>query len=140
MPKNIQFIKNEIRFRLSDSRRLSSWINRIAKKEGFSISSLLFVFCTDEYVHEMNKKFLNHDDLTDILTFDLSNKEEGLLGEVYISIDRVKDNAYKYKTSFAEELRRVIIHGALHLMGYDDKSPSKARQMREKEDASLSLY
>ena len=85
-------------------------------------------------------KFLNHDELTDILTFDLSDKEKGLLGEIYISVDRVKDNAYKYKTSFAEELRRVIIHGALHLMGYDDKRPSKARQMREKEDAALSLY
>ena len=140
MAEKILFLKNKVHFRLADSKRLSSWINRIAKNEGFKIASLTFIFCSDRFVHAMNKKFLNHDELTDILTFDLSEKRGDLSGEIYISIDRVKDNATKFKVSFGQELKRVIIHGVLHLIGFDDKSVVKAQKMRDKEDACLSLY
>lgn len=141
MPEKILFIKNDIQFRLTDTKKLSNWIKKIAKKEGNKISSLSFIFCSDSFVHNMNKKFLNHNELTDILTFDLSEVPgTELFGEIYISIDRVKENAMKFNVTFNQELKRVIIHGVLHLIGYDDKSPAKAQKMREKEDACLSLW
>lgn len=140
MPEKILFIKNDIRFRLTEAKKLSSWIKNVAKKEGRKISSLSFIFCSDSFVHKMNKRFLNHNELTDILTFDLSENRGDLFGEIYISIDRVRENAIKFRVPFGQELKRVIIHGVLHLIGYDDKSPLKAQKMREKEDACLSLW
>ncbi len=109
--------------------------------EGGVISSLNFVFCSDEYLLKINKDFLNHNSLTDIITFDLKEKTAThSLGEIYISIDRVAENAKKFEATKETELRRVIFHGVLHLCGYKDKTVPQKKEMRSKEDYYLSLY
>jgi len=139
MVSSISYFKSGVSFRLTKKKILSNWIQKVAKNEGYKIESIVFVFCSDQAVLKMNKDFLNHNYYTDILTFDLSENKGKLNGEIYISIDRVLENAISFKTSFKRELSRVMIHGILHLMGYDDKTPSKAQKMRQKEDACLSL-
>jgi len=100
---------------------------------------LSYIFCSDKYLLSINQKYLNHNTFTDIVTFDLAESAE-IDGEIYISVGRVKENAVKYEVDFEEELRRVIIHGLLHLIGYKDKTASQKVQMRKKEQACLSLY
>ena len=100
-----------------------------------------YIFCSDEYLLEVNNNFLQHDFYTDIITFDLSlSKTSPTIGEIYISVDRVKENAITHKTSFELELHRVIFHGALHLCGYKDKTKKDALLMRDKEEDCLSMY
>ena len=135
----IQFHSEFSKFSLSDSRRTSSWLARISKKERKSIESLSYVFCSDAYLRDLNRKFRGQTYLTDILTFNYSEKP-ALTGEIYISIDRVKENAIEYKQPFSKELRRVMAHGLLHLIGYDDKTVKQKALMRKKEDACLSLW
>lgn len=125
-------------FEIADKSVLKKWIKKIVKKEGSAIAELNFIFCDDEYLLEKNKTFLKHDTLTDIITFDYSQKDM-LTGDVYISIERVKENAQNYEVSFKNELHRVIIHGVLHLLGYEDKDEKHQKEMREKEDFYLSL-
>lgn len=139
MAEKVSFIKHKVRFQLTDAKKLSGWIDSVAKKEKYKVASLTFVFCSDSYLLNMNKDFLNHDYLTDILTFDLSEKKNVISGEIYISVDRVKENALAFKVPFKTELHRVIIHGVLHLMGYSDKGKANTLKMREKEDRCLSL-
>ena len=105
-----------------------------------SIESLNYVFCSDKYLLEINKQFLDHNYYTDIISFDLSEVSGQLIGEVYISVDRVKDNAKTHGASFTEELLRVIFHGALHFCGYKDKKPADVKKMRQMEDLWLSAY
>ena len=101
---------------------------------------LTYVFCHDDYLLEINQEFLNHDTLTDIITFDMSEDQENLQGEIYISVDRVKDNAEKFKVSYEQELHRVIFHGALHLCGFKDKRSSDKERMQQEEDLCLRNY
>jgi probable rRNA maturation factor len=101
---------------------------------------LNYIFCTDEYLLQVNRDFLQHDYYTDIITFDLSDTSKRVSGEIYISVDRVKDNALTQGVSFTEELHRVIFHGALHLCGYKDKKPAEVKAMRSAEDKYLELY
>jgi probable rRNA maturation factor len=109
--------------------------------EKTSLSGLLYVFCSDEYLLQINKDFLQHDFYTDIITFEMGDpKVSGVEGEIYISTDRVKDNAGTIGISFQEELLRVVFHGALHLCGYKDKSPAQERKMREMEEKYLSIW
>jgi len=103
-------------------------------------ASFTYVFCSDDHLHQMNQQFLDHDTLTDIITFDLSENDNTLAGEIYISIDRVKENAAKFKVSYTDELHRVIFHGALHLCGFKDKKDADKKVMRQKEDECLSEY
>jgi len=141
MAEAIRFVKNGISFRMPDKVLVRNWINKVAKKEGYQIESLDFIFCTDSFVHKLNKDFLNHDYLTDILTFNLNEgRDEKISGEIYISIDRVRENSLIFKTTFTRELLRVIIHGVLHLMGYDDKTKAKMTRMREQEDVCLKMF
>jgi rRNA maturation RNase YbeY len=119
---------------------LKSFIEKRVKKEGYTIDSLTYVFCSDKYLLKINKDFLSHDYYTDIISFDLSELPGQLIGEVYISVDRVKDNAKTHGTSLKEELHRVIFHGALHFCGYKDKKPTDAKKMREMEDRWLNAY
>ncbi len=105
-----------------------------------TLESLNYIFCTDEYLIEVNQQFLQHDYYTDIITFDLSEQGGPIVGEIYISIDRVRDNARANATKVYEELHRVIFHGALHLCGYKDKKPAEIREMRAKEDYYLAKY
>jgi rRNA maturation RNase YbeY len=124
---------------LANPRKTSSWIKQTIKKEKRKLSSLIYIFCSDEYLLDLNTRFLKHRTLTDILTFDYSEDSSFIDGEIYISIDRVKDNADEFKRAFDEELHRVIIHGVLHLIGYKDKKASDKAFMRKKEEACLSL-
>jgi probable rRNA maturation factor len=136
----IFFNKADANATLANRVALKSFIEKKVKKEGYSIDSLTYVFCSDKYLLKINKDFLSHDYYTDIISFDLSDVPGQLIGEVYISVDRVKDNAKTHGTSLKEELHRVIFHGALHFCGYKDNKPSDAKKMRQMEDAWLSAY
>jgi len=125
-----------LRFRTA----LKNFIKKQCHKEGVKIEALQYVFCSDNYLLDINKQFLNHDYYTDIISFDLSDKKGVLKGEVYISIDRVKDNAKTEGNLYMHELLRVIFHGALHFCGYKDKKPSDAKLMRLMEDKWLKAY
>ena len=140
MCMTISFNKADANATLANRVALKSFIEKKVKKEGYSIDSLTYVFCSDKYLLKINKDFLSHDYYTDIISFDLSEVPGQLIGEVYISVDRVRDNAKTHGTSLKEELHRVIFHGALHFCGYKDKKPSDAKKMRQMEDAWLSAY
>ncbi len=134
---SIHFFTEEIPFKLKQSLKLKAWIKAAIEKEKFTLKDLNYVFCSDASLLERNIQYLNHNTLTDIITFDLS-EEEGLIeGEIYISIDRVRENAIKFSKSFEDELHRVLIHGVLHLAGYRDKKPEQKAEMRKKEDYYL---
>jgi len=110
------------------------------KKQGKRVEAINYIFCTDEYLLDLNRQHLNHDTFTDIITFELSDKNQPLVSDVYISIHRVRENARSFSTSFNDELHRVIFHGALHLAGYKDKSKKDSALMRQMENKWLSLY
>tara|TARA_B100000768_G_scaffold147638_1_gene141267 strand:+ start:7693 stop:8070 length:378 start_codon:yes stop_codon:yes gene_type:complete len=113
------------------------WLKKSVNSLGFTIGELSFIFCSDEYIKKINIKYLNHDFFTDVITFDYS-KEKMLFGDVYISIERVKENSKTYKSSFNEEMFRVIIHGVLHLCGFNDKTKEEKSLIRSKENDFLS--
>jgi len=136
----ISFNKADANATLRNRVRLKSFIEKRVKKEGLVIESLIYVFCTDKHLLKINNDFLSHDYYTDIISFDLSEVPGRLIGEVYISVDRVKDNAKTLGVSYKEELHRVIFHGALHFCGYKDKKPSDANLMRSMEDKWLKAY
>ena len=128
----------ETDFNLENTTKITNWISTTIEKENCQLGDISYVFCDDKYLLELNKKYLNHDTLTDIISFDYS--EEGIVsGDIFISIERVKENAKKFKISFIDELYRVIIHGVLHYCGYKDKTEGEKKEMRRKENNYLSL-
>ena len=135
---SIQFFSEGITFRLSKPRSKIIWLKKAIASEGKSLEALTYVFCSDAYLLQINQDFLQHNTFTDIITFDHSEGDL-LQGEIYISVDRVRENAIKYKVTFEQELARVMIHGVLHLAGYRDKKPAEKALMRKKEEAYLSL-
>lgn len=135
----INYFSQKPRFKLKNPVKTSTWIRKVIKKEGNSLRSLNYVFCTDEYLREMNIQFLKHRTYTDIITFNYNPSKTEIEGEIYISVDRVRENAETFQTDFQTELNRVIIHGVLHLLGFNDKTKAEKTAMREKEDACLSL-
>lgn len=134
---SIHFFIEEIPFKLKQSLKLKAWIKSTIAKEKFTLKDLNYVFCSDASLLQRNIQYLNHNTLTDIITFDLSEEESIIEGEIYISIDRVKENATKFSKSFEDELHRVLIHGVLHLAGYRDKKAEQKAEMRKKEDYYL---
>ncbi len=120
--------------------KLKSFINKQCLKEGIRIETLHYVFCSDDFVLDINKRYLNHNFYTDIISFDLSEQRGHLIGDVYISIDRVKENAKTGGNRYTHELLRVIFHGALHFCGYKDKKPAEMKTMRSMEDKWLRAY
>ncbi|MGB0423127.1 MAG: rRNA maturation RNase YbeY [Flavobacteriales bacterium] len=135
----IYFFTEDHSFKISKKARLKSWLKAIAKNHDHKIGDLNYVFCSDEYLHNMNVEYLNHDTLTDIITFD--QKEGNVInGDIFISVDRVSDNAKQLKVEFESELLRVLSHGILHIIGYKDKTPAEAALMREQEEKSLILH
>jgi rRNA maturation RNase YbeY len=120
--------------------KLKAFISKQCQKEGIRIEALQYVFCSDAYLLDINKRFLNHDFYTDIISFDLSEKRGSLVGDVYISIERVKENAKTEGNLYMHELLRVIFHGALHFCGYKDKKPADVKVMRSMEDKWLKAY
>ena len=141
MAKKVKYYIADVSFRIEKKKTLGNFIEDIFNRENTPFDSLSFVFCSDEYLLNINRDFLQHDYYTDIITFDLSDvSSNSVVGEVYISIDRVKENATNNGTTFKEELMRVIFHGVLHLCGYKDKSKRDVKVMREKEEENLLLY
>lgn len=126
----------ETDFQLENQAQIETWISDIISSEGFELGDLLYVFCDDEFLHKLNVEFLDHDTLTDILSFDYRVGKQ-INGEIYISVERVADNAQDFKTSFNEELHRVMIHGILHFCGLKDKTEEEEAIMRKKEDEAL---
>ncbi|MEY4307849.1 MAG: hypothetical protein RL422_52 [Bacteroidota bacterium] len=135
----IQFCTEDITFSLKDKLKHKAWLNEVAKQEGKKILELSYVFCSDDYLLQINKEYLNHDTLTDIVTFDNSEDPKKIEGDIFISIDRVKENGDKLGTS-ETELERVMVHGLLHLLGYKDKKKEDKALMTEKEDFYIKQY
>ena len=125
---------------LPERGKLKSYIGLVFKREGRVLDNLNIIFCDDPYLLSLNRQFLKHDYYTDILSFPLSPPGKPLVGEIYISIDRVRDNARNLETSFNQELHRVIFHGILHFCGYKDKTLRDIRKIRAREDKYLTLY
>jgi len=129
----------ETDFDLKDENLLEYWIDNVVSKKGFSLGELNYIFCDDEYLHKLNVEFLQHDTLTDVISFD-NTLGKLISGDIYISIERVADNANDFEVSFIEELHRVMIHGVLHYMGYKDKSEAEKKEMRNAENVALSEF
>ena len=129
---------SETNFQLNQKSAVKIWVKETIAKEGKISKDINFIFCDDRFLNEKHKTYLGHDSFTDIITFDYSDKNN-ISGDIFISIDRVKANALSFRASFENELKRVIIHGVLHLLGYRDKSKKEKIIMREKEDFYLSL-
>ncbi|WP_297706566.1 rRNA maturation RNase YbeY [uncultured Eudoraea sp.] len=129
----------ETEFDLENIKEYTSWINTIVVSENVHLGDLSYIFCSDEYLIKLNQKYLGHDTYTDIVTFNYS-EEDVISGEIYISVDRVKENAVKFKEDFKRELRRVMAHGVLHLLGYNDKSKKEKEEMRTKEDEKINMF
>ncbi|QHS54928.1 rRNA maturation RNase YbeY [Mucilaginibacter sp. 14171R-50] len=133
----ITFHEEDITYKLKNKTAVRKWITDAIVTEGYKLRELTYIFCTDEYLLQINRQYLNHDTYTDIITFDNSDEEGFIAGDIFISIERIRDNAAKFNVTEAQELHRVLIHGALHLVGYKDKSPADKKKMTSKEDLYL---
>ncbi len=128
----------ETQFQLSNETIFEQWIKETIQNEGCSLGDINYIFCDDDYLHKINVEFLDHDTLTDIISFDYSVGKQ-LHGDIYISVERVEDNANDFKVDFDVELSRVIIHGILHYCGYKDKTDEDAKVMRAKEEQYMKV-
>ena len=135
----IHFFSEDITFNVPQKVRLRNWIRKTIQAEKFILKELNFIFCSDEYLLVLNRQYLSHNTYTDIITFDNSDTEMSIEGDVFISIERVKENAAKFQVDFLDELHRVMIHGTLHLLGYPDKGVEAKQMMTSKEDQYLNL-
>lgn len=133
----IQFVNEDVDFELGKKTLLRHWIQQIIQNENSHLASITYIFCSDEYLHQINLDYLNHDTYTDIITFSLS--EDEIESDIFISIDRVKENASQFNIDFHTELRRVMIHGVLHLCGFKDKTSEEQEHMTAKENEALNI-
>ena len=129
----------ETDFELENEAQYEDWISRIIESEGFDEGEINYIFCDDEYLHKINVEYLDHDTLTDIISFDYTVGNL-IQGDIFVSVERVKDNANDFKVSFEEELKRVLSHGVLHYCGYKDKSPKDEALMRFKEEEKMRMF
>lgn len=136
----INFFSEKKTFEVDHKDKLRLLLKEVCKQENAQLSFINCVFCSDEYLLQINKKHLKHNFLTDIITFDFSEKKDQIEGDLYISVDRVKENAKKYGDTFKTETIRVVLHGLLHLIGYKDKSEKEKKRMRVLENKYVSLY
>ena len=134
----VHFFQEETRFKLPHPRITRRWLLDVVRSEKSELVAVNFIFCSDRYLTRMNVQYLAHDTFTDVITFDYGNPS-AIQGDVFISIERVRENAKKFETDFDKELHRVMVHGILHLIGYSDKTKGAKALMRKKEDAYLSL-
>ena len=135
----IRFFTEDVPFTLKGKRILSRWIKNVIMKANKKAGAINFILCSDDYLLEINQAYLQHDTYTDIITFDHSEDPETIEGDIYLSIDRIKENSLLLNITLKEELHRVLIHGILHLAGYSDKTPEQKKVMRRKEDECLEL-
>ena len=129
----------ETDFELDNEALYEDWISRIIESEGFDEGEINYIFCDDEYLHKINVEYLDHDTLTDIISFDYTVGNL-IQGDIFVSVERVKDNANDFNVSFEEELKRVLSHGVLHYCGYKDKSPKDEALMRSKEEEKMQMF
>ena len=129
----------ETDFELENEAQYEDWISRIIESEGFDEGEINYIFCDDDYLHKINVEYLDHDTLTDIISFDYTVGNL-IQGDIFVSVERVQDNAKDFNVSFEDELKRVMVHGVLHYCGYKDKSESDERLMREKEEEKMKMF
>nr|WP_227740437.1 rRNA maturation RNase YbeY [Salegentibacter sp. BLCTC] len=139
MSEQIINFYSENDFELQEESKIDSWIRNVISSEEKDLGEINYIFCDDDYLHKINLKFLNHDTYTDIISFDNTEGNE-LNGDIFISTDRVVENAKEYNVEFNQEIKRVMAHGILHLCGYRDKTESEAALMRQKEDEKIALF
>lgn len=137
MTGSITYQSEDIEFELLEQQQTDNWIKHVIELEDGQLNFLNYIFCSDRYLLQLNQEYLQHDTLTDIITFHYS--EEAIESDIFISVERVRENAKSLGTEFAVELKRVMVHGVLHLLGYPDKTEEEKQRMREKEDAMLGL-
>ena len=136
---SIRFSTQSVDFELAEPQKVKKWLTEVVRRRGKSVGNINYLFCNDEYLLGVNRQYLDHDTYTDIITFDYV--AGGLIsGDILISIDRVGENAVKFGVPFEHELRRVIVHGVLHLLGQGDKSDEEAREMRRQEGEALAMF
>lgn len=140
MSNNIQFLGKSRFINGTKRKSIRQMLASIAENHGYIIQNICYIFMSDDELLEINQSHLQHDDYTDIITFDLSDTEASIDGEIYISVDRIKENAIKFQCSEEDELIRVLSHGVLHLMGYKDKSEKDSQKMRDAENKSIEIY
>jgi rRNA maturation RNase YbeY len=136
MPK-ISFFTEDLTYTLKSKRIIKNWITETIKAEGYQLDELNFILCSDAYLLRINQDYLQHDDYTDVITFDNSEELKMIVGDIFISVDRIKENASSFKSTVINELCRVMIHGTLHLLGYKDKKKADKSMMTSKEDFYL---
>lgn len=136
--QNLSFFSEDTPFKIKDTEAIINWIERLITSHQKITGEVSYIFCSDTYLLKINQEHLNHDTLTDIITFDYTQAAI-ISGDIFISINRVEENANTFGVSFIEELHRVMSHGVLHLIGFNDKSPSEKEEMRKEEDRALSL-
>lgn len=137
MPIPVFFFEEDIQFKPKNKAKLREWIKATVIAEGYKLKELNYIFCSDEYLIGINRQYLNHDTYTDIITFDNSEQEGVIVGDIFISVDRIRENAIEFSGNETDELHRVIIHGALHLLGYKDKTNADKTLMTGKENFYL---
>ena len=136
----IYFFSEQTDFTLAKEQKVMQWLHAIAEQANYKIKGLNYIFCNDAYLHQINVEYLDHDTYTDIITFDNSEEEQLIEGDIFISIERISENAASYKVSSEAELNRVMAHGLLHLIGFGDKTDAEKLEMRAQEDKALLLW
>ncbi len=136
---SIEFHAEDVQLPWLDEEGIRQWIDRTIQAEDQQTGTLNFIFCSDDYLIKLNQQYLDHDTLTDIITFDYNDEMEGVSGDIFISVQRVQENATELGVPVSDELHRVIIHGVLHLLGYSDQTDSQKEGMRNKENYYLTL-
>jgi len=133
----ISFFAEDIDFELAHQEEVAAWLSETIETHDKELVEITYIFCSDSYLHQINMDYLNHDTYTDIITFDNSESEDKIESDIFVSIDRVKENAQTFEVSFERELHRVMIHGVLHLLGFKDKTDAQSEEMRRQEDTWL---
>lgn len=136
----IRFFNEDVPYKLPKKQVTRQWLKQQVEREGFAVGDLNYIFCSDEHVLQVNRDYLQHDYYTDIITFDQSEEDDKIEGDIFVSVERVADNATQLGVSAEQEMRRVLAHGLLHLCGYGDKTDEEAAQMRAKEEEWLGQY
>jgi rRNA maturation RNase YbeY len=135
----IAFFSEDTEFKPSSRKQLRDWTIKVIKREGYQPGAINFIFCSKKYLLPLNQTYLSHNYHTDVITFDQSEENTQIAGDIYVGVEQVVENAQSFNQDFEQELKRVMIHGILHLMGYNDKTSEEKEEMRKKEEAYLSL-
>ncbi|HPE87178.1 MAG: rRNA maturation RNase YbeY [Bacteroidales bacterium] len=136
----INFFSEEVSYTLKHKRLIRTWLSRLFFEEGVQVDTINYIFCSDHYLYAINVQYLQHETFTDTITFSYNNDNEDVIGDVYISYDRVKENARELRIAAIDEVHRLLVHGALHLCGYNDKTGKEKMIMTQKEDHYLLLF